>query len=781
MQTATHQDLATVPAAASPGAAAPPAPPAWRVPLYCLLLASALVLLVQLLLLGAWRSGPRLESLDLRPVTGSRVVQFNGAPAVRFDAAQQSAVAVASDFNLRASDVLAVRLHLADGYGAARIAFAWRNLEERRTSANTSIAIADTSQQRTAVIPLAGHARWQGTVIQAALSSEPVRQELDTDPNVLLLSRLELIPATPWGALRLLAATWFERSGAVVVEGSGATRVLPLSIWLASIAAATLLLIAFWHRREPTARAAALRIAAVMLGVVALAMTLLAGGWPGITRTIFGGTLAALALVVVGAPWQAQAEAAPRRRWLLSIGLVAGAALLAPTAAAVAVLPLLLLAGAARLPGWVPTSAGLIALLPALALGAVAQRLIPAPTVLQPLADPTQGVLSVASAAVGLPALVVLMLLGHRLWPAAPATPRIDRMAAAALTWALLGAICVFAVPRLAAIRPDAGALVAVLLPALACLPLVLAPRLNTVATATALAESEALTGATEADLSADALALLQGHAERVRQHLADRKAASARTAVKQMVAMAPAARQTAFAQLQVALAEGRLTEAHGYAARLARHAPPSADEADALLDYAARAGEYADVIALAARASGTADNLRRLATAHLLTEGPEAAINCFAQSPIGGSMPLDVAELFLLRDDNGNTQRALAASDIPLESELGQAYYMRLGLRALGPAAFEAKIQKLVTWAPKVGAAQAAMGELLMRQGNAAGARSRIELALQLDPALWPLRWHLLSAQQQSGSSAAAVAGAGSPAAAPGGLATASHAQGPA
>ena len=88
----------------------------------------------------------------------------------------------------------------------------------------------------------------------------------------------------------------------------------------------------------------------------------------------------------------------------------------------------------------------------------------------------------------------------------------------------------------------------------------------------------------------------------------------------------------------------------------------------------------------------------------------------------------------------------ALVNTGISLTEPIGQAYIARLGMRAQGHEPHAQGINSLATWHPQVGAVHAAHGELMLRQGNADGARARFMLAMKLDPALWPLRHRLQS-----------------------------------
>jgi hypothetical protein len=114
------------------------------------------------------------------------------------------------------------------------------------------------------------------------------------------------------------------------------------------------------------------------------------------------------------------------------------------------------------------------------------------------------------------------------------------------------------------------------------------------------------------------------------------------------------------------------------------------------------------------------------------------AALATLESFPKPNSLPHEIAELHLLNDDWQAAQRALVDSQITPQSISGQVYVARLGYRATGQPSYADQIQKLATWNNTLGIAQLAMGELLMTQGNAQGARARFLLARKLDASLW-------------------------------------------
>ena len=706
-------------------------------------LAITVAFIVQLIILGALGFGPDIDQFELQPVVNVQPTQAGLSPPLRFDASRGPAVVQVRGLNLHAGQVLAVVLAVSEGDGAARLALGWRIAEDSRRAASTGVQLAPQSAPREAMIPLVGHPRWRGSVTQMALALEPGH------PGPLTLTSASVVPANPVGGARLMLATWFGDRNALLAADGTAVRVLPLALWIAFVAVVSALLVALWWRRQPAARAQALRAVALGIAALALLLTVLGNRWPGWTQAILGSVALVAALLLAGAPLINRPL--PIARWQALLGallLFAGGAALSPMVAAVAAIPAIILTVAPVWPTWMTTGASLLAILPPLAIAAAAQRLIQLPAMFTPLVDPTSTLLTVANNASGLPGFALGLVALHRLWPAPARAARWATAPAAAAAWAVTGAVCVLAVPRLAVLANDSSAFIGLMLPALVCLALAMTPRFREVA---ASADDALDSGAdkTEADLSANALLLLESHAERVRLNLERGEMGNARQALRQMTVMAPAARMTALATLRVALADDDLDAATPAAKRLQALGGLSTTEYDLLLEYAHRSAGHRQVIELAPHASATPGNARAVALAHLLddsTDGRRAALQTLRQSPSADALARDIAEINLLLDDLPATQQALVLTGIPLDSPTGEAYIARLGLRAQGADAHADGVGKLAMWHPQLGAAHAALGEILLRQGNPVGARARLVLAMKLDPMLWPLQWYVKS-----------------------------------
>ena len=703
--------------------------------------------IVQLGMLGALGFGNINTELAFAGTSNSRVATVGDTTGLRFEPARGPAVAQAKSLRLATSDALAVIIHTQDVTTNLRLTLGWLSTRDLRRPVTATVQLAAHTDPQQSVLLLAGHPRWRETVTQVAFVLEN-----DTSTNVApnaFVSHTELMPANPIGGARLLAAAWFQRDGNILTPAESANRLLPIALWLALICASSLCAVALLFRKKPDPRAEALRVCASALAVGAILVTVLANRWPGWTVPLGGGVAAALALMLLDrtialpllplTTWQRVAVAA----------LVAGISVqLTPIVASVALMPgVMLLLSQRRQPSapqpdqWL-RAAGLVALIPALVLAAVAQGLIPAPSLLRPLADPTASLASVATSAGGLPGLALGMLTLHQLWPAPVQSPRWSSGAVAAAVWALTGAVAVLAIPKIAVLAGGGSTFIAIFFPLLVCLGLAVWPKLQTVARS--VDETIVVEAKSEADLSTQALTLLESHAERVAVTLSRREIGAARSALAQMERIASAAHATALARLRVALVEGDLNSAESAATQLENSGALTTVDHDALLELAHRTNQQTRVIALAPIASTTEGNVRALSIAQLLTHGPALALQTLTAWPNEHTFARELAELHLLNDDLPATQKALFNSDIAMTDAAGQAYIARLGMRAQGPEVHANSINSIATWHPQIAVAQAAHGELLLRQGNLSGARARFLLALKLDPVMWPLRYQL-------------------------------------
>lgn len=710
-----------------------------------------LALLLQLGLLGALRGPGSSNDVTLAPVTNVQAVKSadrsSDSGGLLYDTSRGPAVAQARSIQLAANDVLAVMLRTSDVTGEVRGIFGWLSTRDLRRSASTPIPLATGNEPRTTTLLLAGHPRWRDTLPQIGLGFEGRFGQ----PGGVLVREFELVPASFAGGTQLLASAWFASNANIVKPPESASRLLPLALWFVLVCALSVAALVVIYRRSPARRAASLQAVLALLGALAVGLTLLNNQWPG------GSAAAIAAMAAMAALWLIeplpQVSMPQTRRWLLAGGLAIVCAVASPWVAAVAAVPAIILLINQWRPGAWGRWAALALAAPALAVCAIAQKLITGPAMFATLADPTTALASVATSSAGLPGFAAGLFAAHHFWPAPAQTRRWSVAAGAAAGWALTGAMLVLTVPAIASRVSDQTTMVCLFLPFLACLLLAARPKFSEVAAS--FTETEVIQAKSEEDISAQALTLLESHAERVRNMLAQGKTGAARAAVTQMQMIAAQARMTGLADLRVALANGDLVAAEHASAVLRAKDALTAVEADALLELAHRQDQQSRVIELAPLASRSEGNTRALALAQLRVNGAAEALATLSQWPGENTFAREIADLHLLNDDLPRAQQAMVNTGISLGDPIGQAYVARMGLRAQGAAAQAEGIAQLALWHPQVGAAQAAQGELLMRQGNLAGARARFLLAMKLDPLLWSLQKHLQVIDAQASSQA--------------------------
>ena len=733
--------------------------------------ASALVaLVVQFALLGALKLNALAGEVKLAPVFNAEFVSATDGAAIRMDNSRGAAAVQSKNLSINADDALALVLHTNETTAPQRLGIGWVTLEERRRGpSKTNVIAAARNAEHETIVMLRGHPRWAGNITQLGLGLErgvaPNNSAL-ADSGVTTLRKLEFIPANPAGATRLMANAWFSSSNTVSTPPESANRLLPLALWLALICVASLgltALVSTWALRgDMQGRAHALRTCAIVLLVLCAAATVFYARFPVWTAPVAAGLCAMVVLWLIDPPFsllprKAALEPTPNdvtadqrntssKRWALTVAaplaLAAVCAWLSPMVAGVLLISAIMLLIARYVsPVWA-TRAAMLALAPILYVAAVAQKMLPSPALLTPLTDPTGALASVATTASGLPGIALGVVALHRFWPAAAQATRWSVGAVAAGVWALAAALAVVAFPKIAAQTQEPSTYIALFFPFVACVMMAVWPRLLSVAQS--VLETREIEVKSEADLSVQGLALLEGHADVVRKSLSENNTALASATLRQMKQIASAARVTQSSQLRIALAESDLAIATVAANALATNPNLQTEDIDALLDLAHRQGDHARVIALAAKASPSIGNRRATAFAKLMTVGPNAALETITQDDHASAFAREIAELHLLQDAVQPAQLALVNSGISLTEPMGQAYVARLGMRVQGPGAYEKSVSELALWQPQLSAAQAAMGELLEQQGNRVGASARYKLALAQDALMWPLHYRL-------------------------------------
>jgi len=693
-----------------------------------------IALLIQLGLLGALGTAISARDIVLAPVANVEAVKSADGAALLFDTSRGPAVAQARSIQVAAKDVLAVTVRTSDVTGNVRGIFGWLSTHDLRRSASTPVAITSGNEAKTTTVLLAGHPRWRETLTQIGLGFEGRAGQ----PGGALVREFDVVPAHPMGGLQLLAGAWFGKDVNLIKPTESASRLLPLALWFVFASLLSVASLVLIYRRSPSRRAASLQAVMALLGTLAVVLTLFGNQWPGGSSAVVA-AMAAIAALWLIEPLPQIAGLSQSKRWLIAAGLAIICAIASPWVAAVACIPAVILVVNQLHPGAWSRWATLALAAPLLALCAIAQKMIAAPPLFATLSDPTSALASVATSSAGLPGFAVGLLMAHHFWPSPAQATRWSNAGAAATGWALAGALLVLSVPGIAAMAADKATLVSLFLPFFACLLLAARPKFLEIAAT--FTDTEPVLAKTEEDLSAQALTLLESHAERVRNALQRGQTGAARAALNQMQAMAPAARTTARAELAVTLATGDLNGAGRAAATLGNYGSLSVTEADALLELAHRQDHQARVIELAPLASQTQGNVRALALAQLRELGPTQALATLSAWSDERTFAREIAELHLLGDDIQGAQQAMVNTGISLTDPVGEAYIARIGLRVQGASEQAAGVAQLALWHPQVGAAQAAQGEILMRQGNLAGARARLLLAMRLDPALWPLQ----------------------------------------
>lgn len=700
-------------------------------------------------MLSAWNWSTPSSRIVLAPMNASvsadaanntLTYSFVGAPAV----------SASKTINVATDSVLAVDVALDRVPPQTTLTLGWVGTRDRRKPSNLAVSLPPSDTPQTVRVLLRGHSHWRDNITQVAL----VLLSRPGNPPITL-SDVRWVSATPADASFVAWKEWFaspQQLKAPVVS----QRVLPLALLFGIAALIAVLAITWLKRNDPPAR----RDALIGVGV---AFVVTAIGMSAFSQNAWVVNLATL-------PWMLGAAAVyfslhtPASMTRLVVRTFTMADLAAVAFGAIAVLVggigfawvALVVAwalGARHFQFAAAKAASLVFFLPALAIGAAVQaahaKQFEFPAAL--IADPSSPVAMALHAAAALPALFIVMFLMHWAWPRTIDTSRRDP-AAIAVWLTALGTFAGFWW-ALAQSKPAAVGVVWVLLPLLVAVVGWLVPKLlsplvaaNSVAT---------MTEKSEVDLSSVVRQLFDGAAASFEGALASEHSGTALAPLKRMREIAPASATTHAAELRYALIHGETAHTRNAYARL-RKAPNVAvnlGALQALLNYADRHDDF-DV--LRERASQLDDVERKtyyFAYAELLRadddNGPLAALAALAEFTKNDAVAVQahsraVVELHFLNDDWRAAQAALPSTGIALQSILGEAYVARLGLRATHSAGYAEKIQKLVTWQNTMGAAHAAMGELLLTQGNPSGAKARFLLAVKLDAALWPLKWRV-------------------------------------
>jgi hypothetical protein len=711
--------------------------------------------IVQVSALSAWNWELSATRIALTPMNASVSADANNN-TLAYAFAGAPAVSATKTINVATDSVLAVDVTLDRVPPQTTLTLGWVGTRDRRKPSNLAVRLPASDSAQTYRILLRGHSQWRDNITQVAL----VLISRPGNPPITLTDA-RWVSATPASATAVSRGAWFD--DATQLRAPTVTqRVLPLAALLGFAAIIAALAIAWFKRNDARLRRDALVGAAVVFTAVSATLTLLAPAALAINLSVLPWSLAATAVCFsLWQPWRTRMRVLKfiALADVVAIAMAAAATLTGGFAFSWTALVVAWAIAARQFPRFASNSQAAMFLLPAIAIGSVVQAAnakhveLPA----QLMTDPSSSFALALHAAAALPALFIALLVLHWAWPRTTAHPRNAR-AGIALWLTLLGSIVSYAWVLAQSQQMSAG-VAWVLLPSLIASFAWLAPKFLSpldIASTTAVKSEK-----TESDLSSVVRQLFEGAASSFDAALASDHPGTALSPLKRLREIAPASAITHAAELRYALAHGETEHTRDAYARL-KQIPASAASAaanDALVSYAHRHDDF-DV--LRERAPDLTDEGRRafyVAYAELFRSnnesedsgvgGPDSALAALAalQSPPASASQAfnrSIVELHLLKDDWRAAQVALEKTDIKPQSTLGEIYVARLGFRATQSAAYVEKIQKLATWHNTIGAAQAAMGELLLTQGNAAGAKARFQLAIRLDETLWPLEWRI-------------------------------------
>ncbi|MCX8099278.1 MAG: hypothetical protein N3F11_09825 [Casimicrobiaceae bacterium] len=699
-----------------------------------------LALLIQGLLLAAWRFGADSPGLAFKPVDAA---PFQPLPEGDWRLPPGATVGglLASGISLDAAMYPALEWRIEAHAQPLDIEVAWATIGALDRPKSIMFRVPPANHDRRERLQLAGAPGWSGTIARLGVV---VRSAGGGMPVTVGTPRL--VAASPANALAWLRDEWFAGRPAVRAAEQP-LRVVPLVLWLMLALAGTgLSLWTLRARMTPGAFAASLvgaaavfAGAALMIGVQVLAHQVLPA------RPTLSGLLSVALLVVVAGARGARDEGWPalaRWQWALvaaSVGLVTvfdrWLALGTAVAAGILALPQSKLPLARR-------AMFAVLFVGALVLGAAAQGLLgsPALPVGWALRDPTP-ILASRLVEAGLPAtLAAAAGLLWILWP---------NQAARKVAMERAGLALVFFLP-LIALAHATGALGhagwwatvsgLVALGAWASLSAPLPERMPQRLRAIPLEER-----------SAPVRRLYAAAALAFRDSAAAGQINEARRHLERLREIADDATETHWARLALTLAEGRVEALDApalasYAALLERL--PLTGEAIAaeqlhftLFELAWQRGDLAALERLREHLRPGAVRTRLEARLALEREGAEAMWRVLEAAGFPQELVFERIECALLLNDLERAKQALDAAGLQIQSLPGQCYLARLKLRALGPAAVEQEITKLVTWNHEFGLAQVAAAELYRAKGQPEAAAVRIAFARRLAPEFWMIR----------------------------------------
>lgn len=703
-------------------------------------------LVLQMAWLGALRFDARHVEAAFAPAKGS-TTRLDAEGRLILNTAREGAAIAAEGLDLLAHHQPTLAFDAGPNRSPLVLEVAWIGSRDPRRPATARYLLPASSEHRTVRLVLAGQPQWRDSVSRFALVARGATQGVAQTPE-WRIGTMRFEAASPATGLTLLAAS-SVRPESVLVSGGQPIRLLPLTLILVTAGLLAVALARLLPAPHPARRAAWLAGTTIAVGLVALLWLVLPYLWrpttlAPIASTVFSVTclLTALRLIDRSRP---RAERALMPLAAVAIGVAAhlARALEAVTAASAAAGAIALVA-AATAPAALKRLAPLFVVLPLVALGGFAQGFLDPlhPAIAEwrsRLVDPSPVLGQLLASSFFVVVLALLAVALTLCWPAQrtpPNGPGVWRPAFVAAAVSLV-TVLVFA-----ALRSDVALGGAVLVPAVLALVAATLPVLATVAPTAAPASA---TVRTEEDLSADARRLFEAARSAFVSTLAAGTPGEARRHLETMRKLAPDGSHTLWAQLGLALSEGDLAGGRTPFERLYARRPLASEQLRfTLLEYAWRRRDQTLIAELAPEAPDSPTRTQALAWLALMQDGPAAAVAQLDTSPHAAALLAQRIELRLLLNDLPAVQALLEQSGLPIESVPGTCFLSRLTLRAVGPARHRDKILQTVTWHPDLALAQIAMGELLLIEGNSAGAMVRFRRALELDPTLWPLEVHL-------------------------------------
>jgi hypothetical protein len=706
-------------------------------------------LIAQISVLSGWHLGTAPEMLRLVPANAVATADASvPAGAVRFEFLGGPAVAASRGLNIATDQVMALEFAVDRVPERAALTLGWTTTRDSRRPASLVIPLPASTGAKNFTVMLRGHPQWRdnATTLAVALVAP-------AGSGATTLSRVNVLHATPFSSALLAAQRWFG-SGDLLTAPNSAQRVLPLALWFVVASLIAFAGIAWLKREQPGARADAIVGAVIVFAVAALVTAIASPYALNISEAAWAWIAATLAIIATASPWKVTATIANRlsaRNDLLaacvvSLALAALACALGGIAVSwvVAIVALLLLGRVA--PNALRRFTPVLLFAPVIAAGSIMQRFFPTQEWFDGLRDPSTNLAGLVARAAGIPALGVAAFAAHRAWPSVATASRFSLSAGLATWYALIGTTLAMALPTITRESiVDTGA-AWVILPLLACVALFLWPAFQTRTTAVSARVEEQKT---ETDLS-DVVRSLFDAANSSFNHAIDtRQIGQALPPLKRMQEIAPASLVTHEANVRYALATRKFANgADSFALLKSKSIDTlSPDAIAAVAQYANDTEDYDTVLSHTPKLAPTEITTRVLAHAQLaradvndIESARLAALATLSSHPDERTFAREIAELHLLADDWQSAQKAMALTGIDLQTLEGQIYVSRLGLRAAGPHGYVKQINDNAMWHPDLGIAHAAVGELLLSQGNANGARARFLLAMRLDLGLWPI-----------------------------------------